>query len=211
LETFRKKVLALSKSLDVLEVVPNNTTMNTTTQNNSGLTIVLNDVARYTITLKSFKTVKWMSEETVCFTAQVLINGTVYGEASNEGHGGCTFVHYKTEVCRGFCEDLAKAAKPSDYGWDFAESLTFDNLIDILVERLGKAKANASILKKVKKDLADKVVFVKAGECPKQGYRILKCGAAGIAKGIEAMKAKYGNITIYNGLDDASLTAAFCL
>ena len=212
METFRKKVLALSKSDDVLEVVPNNTPMNNTTQTTTaGLTIVLNDVARYTITLKSFKTVKWMSEETVCFTAQVLINGTVYGEASNEGHGGCTFVHYKTEVCRGFCEDLAKAAKPSDYGWEFCQTLTFDNLIDILVEKMEKAKANASILRKVKKDLADKVVFVKAGECPKQGYRILKCGADRIASGVQQMRLKYGNITVYNGLDDASLTAAFCL
>lgn len=181
------------------------------TNNETGLTITLNEVARYTITLKSFKTVKWMSEETVCFTAQVLINGTVYGEASNEGHGGCTFVHYKTEVCKGFCEDLAKSAKPSDYGWDFCESLTFDNLIDILVERMEQAKANASVLRKVKKDMADKVVFVKEGENPKQGYRILRCGAEGIARGVQQMRLKYGNITIYNGMTDSEISSAFCL
>ena len=35
------------------------------------------------ITIKSFKTVKWMSEETICFTASVLIDGKVIGEASN--------------------------------------------------------------------------------------------------------------------------------
>ena len=181
------------------------------TKTDTGLTIALSEKARYTITLKSFKTVKWMSEETVCFTAQVLINGTVYGEASNEGQGGCTFVNYKTEVCKGFCEDLAKSAKPSDYGWDFCESLTFDNLIDILIERMEKAKANSSILRKVKKDLADKVVFVKEGENPKEGYRILKCGADGIARGVQGMRLKYGNITVFNGLDDSALTTAFCL
>jgi len=181
------------------------------TNNENGLTIVLNEKARYTITLKSLKIVKWMSEETICFTAQVLINGTVYGEASNEGHGGCTFVHYKTEVCKGFCEDLAKSAKPSDYGWDFCESLTFDNLLDILVERMEKAKANAAIVRKVKKDMADKVVFVKEGENPKQGYRILKCGAEGIARGVQQMRLKYGNITVFNGLDDSGICTAFCL
>lgn len=132
-----------------------------TTTTTAGLTIVLNEKASYTITLKSFKSVKWMSEETNCFTAQILINGTVYGEASNEGHGGCTFVHYKTDVCRGFCEDLAKAAKPSDYGWDFTDSLTFDNLIDILVERQIEKKETARIVAKIRRDAAKKAQYIK--------------------------------------------------
>lgn len=166
------------------------------------------------LTLKSFKTVKWMSEETICFTATVVLDGKVIGTASNEGHGGCTFVHYISDIAQQDAIAFAKSIDPLTVkGWEFLadKGLSFDCLVDIAVEGEEKKKANASILRKVKKDLADKVVFVKAGECPKQGYRILKCGAAGIAKGIESMKAKYGDITIYNGLDDATLIAAFCL
>ena len=166
------------------------------------------------LSLKSFKTVRWMSEETICFTATVLLDGKVIGTASNEGHGGCTFVHFTSPTVEATAESFAKSINPADIkGWEFLadKGFTLDCLIDILVEREDKKKANATILRKVKKDLADKVVFVKEGECPKQGYRILKCGADGIAKGVQAMRLKYGNITIYNGQSDEALTAAFCL
>ena len=164
------------------------------------------------LTLKSFKTVNWMSEETVCFTATVLLDGKPIGEASNEGHGGCTFVRYLNEAARIAGEAFAKTINPADIaGWEFLadKGFTLDCLVDMVVEDEQKKKAAASVLRRVKKDLADKVVFVKPGECPKQGYRVLKCGAAGIAKGIEDMKAKYGAITVYNGLDDATIAAAF--
>jgi len=164
------------------------------------------------LTLKSFKTVKFMSEETTCFTAVVCIDGKVIGEAANEGHGGCTFVHYINDAARITAEAFAKTINPADVkGWDFLadRGFEFDCLVDMTVQSECEKKAQVSALKKIKKDLADKVVFVKAGECPKQGYRILKCGSDGIPKGIEAMKAKYGNITVFNGLDDASLISAF--
>ncbi len=170
----------------------------------------INNINR--LTLKSYKSVKWMSEETICFTATVLLDGKVIGTASNEGHGGCTFIHFTNEAAENTANAFAKTINPSDVGgWEFMadKGFTIDCLVDIVVEREENKKANASILRKVKKDIADKVVFVKAGECPKQGYRILKCGAAGIAKGIESMKAKYGEITVFNGMDDASLLAKF--
>ena len=166
------------------------------------------------LTLKSFKTVKWMSEETVCFTATVLLDGKAIGTASNEGHGGCTFLHFTTPEAETKANDFTKSINPADFkGWEFLsdKGFTIDCLIDLVVEREEKAKANASILRKVKKDMADKVVFVKEGENPKQGYRILSCGADGIAKGVQQMRLKYGNITVFNGLDDSTLTTAFCL
>ena len=58
------------------------------------------------LTLKSFKTVKWMSEETVCFTASVLIDGKLIGEASNEGHGGCTFLHFVSPAAEATAEQF---------------------------------------------------------------------------------------------------------
>ncbi|MBS3685068.1 hypothetical protein [Klebsiella quasipneumoniae] len=44
------------------------------------------------ITLKSLKVADFASEETLCFTAIVLFDGEPVADASNDGHGGMTFV-----------------------------------------------------------------------------------------------------------------------
>ena len=119
-----------------------------------------------TITLKSFKTVKWMSEETICFTAAVLIDGKVVGEASNEGHGGSTFVRFIGEnrlAVEEAAEALAKEAKPADFkGWEFLgdKGFNFADLIDILVERHANAASDAKFLKKIRKDAVEKLMFL---------------------------------------------------
>lgn len=167
-----------------------------------------------TLSLKSIKTVKWMSEETICFTANIVLDGKVIGFASNEGHGGCTFCHFNNPADEAKALAFAKNANANDFkGWEFLadKGMSFDCLVDILVERHNDAKANEKIIKKVKKDMLDKVVFVKEGENPKMGYRILKCGSAGIEKGILAMQTKYGKVTIFNNASDEVLVSAFCL
>ena len=40
--------------------------------------------------LKSIKYTEWMSEETLCFTANLYVDGKVFAEVSNQGHGGST-------------------------------------------------------------------------------------------------------------------------
>jgi hypothetical protein len=45
------------------------------------------------ITLKKFKSMESLSEETLCFTADVYLDGRKWAEASNYGHGGPTDVH----------------------------------------------------------------------------------------------------------------------
>lgn len=165
------------------------------------------------LTFKSFKTVRWMSEETICFTATVLLDGKVMGTASNEGQGGCTFIHYVDANAKATLEAFAKTISPSDFkGWEFrTEGFDVSDLLDILVEEEDKKKHNKKTLNKVKKDCLDKVIFIKAGENPKAGYRLLKCGTANIPKGIEAMRSKYGNdIIIFNGMSDEALASHFC-
>jgi len=44
-------------------------------------------------TLKKLKVHNDMSQETVCFSAEIWFNGRRVGIASNEGHGGCTSIH----------------------------------------------------------------------------------------------------------------------
>jgi hypothetical protein len=170
------------------------------------------------LTLKSFKTVRWMSEETICFTATVLLDGKVIGTASNEGHGGCTFVRFegaKRFENEALAEAFAKSINPCDIkGWEFrAENgFKFDDLVDILVEAEDKKQHNKKTLNKVKKACVENVIFTKAGEDPKAGFRLLKCGSANVTRGIAAMVGKYGStITIYNGMSDEALAFHFCV
>ena len=50
--------------------------------------------------LKSIKYTEWMSEETLCFTANLWVDGKVFAEVSNDGHGGCHRInpHYKFKL-----------------------------------------------------------------------------------------------------------------
>jgi hypothetical protein len=154
-----------------------------------------------------------MSEETICFTATVLLDGKVIGTASNEGQGGCTFIHYVDAKAKATAEAFAQTISPADIkGWEFLTSgFTVDALVDVLVEQEEKKKEAQKIVKKVKKDCLDKVIFLKPGANPKMGYSLLKCGAENIAKGVQAMRFKYGNdITIINGLTDEAIASIFC-
>lgn len=49
-------------------------------------------IAGYTFSLKNLKVHDDMSEETTCFSADLVCNGTVIAHCSNDGHGGCTDV-----------------------------------------------------------------------------------------------------------------------
>lgn len=166
------------------------------------------------LTFKSFKTVRWMSEETICFTARLFLDGKEIGLAHNEGKGGCTSLSYYSPKAKANLEAFAKSLNPADFkGWEFrTEGFDVTDLVDILVEAEDKKQHNKKTLNKVKKACADKVVFIKAGEDPKAGIRLLKCGSANIPKGIEMMVAKYGSsITIFNGMTDEALASHFCV
>lgn len=137
--------------------------------NQATTTTTANNLSR--LTLKSFKTVKFMSEETTCFTAVVCIDGKAIGEAANEGHGGCTFVHYINDAARITAEAFAKTINPADVkGWEFLadKGFEFDCLVDIAVEREGNKKEEAKLLKRIRKNSIEKTTFLlttsKSGE-----------------------------------------------
>ena len=116
------------------------------------------------ITLKSFKTVKWMSEETTCFTALVVLDGKTIGEASNEGHGGSTFIHFVSPAAEATAEQFSKSINPADIkGWEFMsdKGFTIDCLVDIVVEREMQKKETASIVAKIRRDAAKKAQYLK--------------------------------------------------
>jgi hypothetical protein len=116
------------------------------------------------ITLKSFKTVKWMSEETTCFTAIVLLDGKVIGEASNEGHGGSTFLHFVSPLSKATAEEFAKSISPADVkGWEFLADKGFDfaDLVDIIVGKEDEKKETARIVAKVRREAIKKAHYLK--------------------------------------------------
>ena len=116
------------------------------------------------LTLKSFKTVKWMSEETTCFTATVLIDGKPIGEASNEGHGGSTFVRFFSPAAEAVSENYAKSISPADVkGWEFLadKGFAFADLVDIIVGREEEKKETARIVAKVRKNAIKNAQFLK--------------------------------------------------
>jgi hypothetical protein len=116
------------------------------------------------LTLKSFKTVKWMSEETTCFTATVLLGGKVIGEANNDGHGGSTFVRFVSPSAEATADEFSNTICPGDVkGWEFMAGKHFsvDELVDIIVEREMQKKDTARIVAKVRREAIKKAHYLK--------------------------------------------------
>ena len=177
--------------------------MNTTTNTAATLT---------RLSLKSFKTVRWMSEETICFTSSVLLDGKVIGTASNEGHGGCTFVHFTSPAAESNAEAFAKSISPLDIkGWEFLadKGFTLDCLIDILVEREESKKETARIVAKIRRDAVKKVQYLKT--TTQKGF---VAGFKNItdlnrAKAVETAKANPDFKTMVADMTDADIAAWF--
>ena len=149
------------------------------------------DTAR--ITIKSFKTVKWMSEETICFTASVLIDGKVIGEASNEGHGGCTFVR--------FIGDARQT-------WDSHSDVIADH-VDTLADAEVNKKEIARIVAKIRRDAIKKAQYLKT--TTQKGF---VAGFKNItdlnrAKAVETAKASPDFKTMVADMTDADIAAWF--
>lgn len=109
------------------------------------------------IELKNIKVNQAMSEETVCYSASVYLNGQRVGEVMNRGHGGCDETRIDLEVYRQMNEwcianlpeivtdmpDPHDKTKKFTYPQDFeslchAQVETFQNMQDL--KRLMRAK-----------------------------------------------------------------------
>lgn len=164
------------------------------------------------LTLKSFKTVKWMSEETICFTATVLIDGNVIATASNEGHGGSTDIRYISDIAEQDAIAFAKSIDPLTVkGWEFRaeKGFNFDDLIDIAVERrdaIDHAKKSlASIRKRAVKECWIINADMKKGEF-KSFKKAMLAGAAFAACASKAISMGY---TVVSDLNDEALADHF--
>ena len=142
------------------------------------------------ITLKGLKLNLTFSRETYCFTTKAYINGKDVAYAENDGNGGCTFVTLSAE---GIHLGLDRKA--------------IEDRIDDLVHEAAKAKDLARIIRKVRKDMNTKVLFIKAGEFDAGSYSYCKHNGTvpGFDAALAAMTKKYPDATFLNGMSDAQL------
>jgi hypothetical protein len=98
------------------------------------------------ITLKNFKHAAFASEETYCFQATVYVDGIKVGVAGNDGHGGCTSIHFD-EAHRGkFTQEQESA---------------MEDAVDTECHKLVCEKQDKGILSSVKKKLAKDLIFTR--------------------------------------------------
>jgi hypothetical protein len=142
------------------------------------------------IALKTLKLNLTFSRETYCFTAKVFHGRSEVATAENDGNGGCTFIHLNAT---GRALDLDPKA--------------IEDKVDDLVHEAAKAKDLARIIRKVRKDMNTKVLFIKAGEFAAGAYSYCKHNGTlpGFDATLTAMKAKYPDATFLNGMSDAQL------
>lgn len=112
------------------------------------------------ITLKNFKHAAFASQETYCFEATVYIDGKKAGIASNDGHGGCTFVR------------LTEAFRHLD-----TPDNDLEGKVDAECHKLVCDKQDKGILNSVKRDLSKNILFTRKGD-KTTGVRIYR-GAVG--------------------------------
>lgn len=111
------------------------------------------------ITIKNFKHMASLSEETLCFTAKVCVDGKVVGEALNHGHGGNTNVYIKDE---------AVARLKSMVEWEtIVDELSFKEL---------EKKETIKLTKSIKKQLERDILFTRKGNEFEGRYFVFKKG-----------------------------------
>lgn len=144
------------------------------------------------ITLKNFKHLARLSEETLCFTATVCIDGEKAGFASNHGHGGCTIVNITDPELR--------KAYDFDKWSEIVDELTFAEL---------RKKDEARLRKSVEKQLATDIIFTKKGEDFKGRHFVFKKGntTPELAKAIRAKIASMPDADLI--LNDQPFEVAF--
>lgn len=116
--------------------------------------------------LKSFKHAKFASQETECFEALLVYNDVVVAHARNEGHGGCNEINL-TEAGRN--NPFIVAAN----GIQEYEDNSLDSIINELVYAKLQEKADARLIKKIRKSLDTQILFVRKGDKP-GGYRCIR-------------------------------------
>lgn len=146
----------------------------------------------FNITIKNFKHLASLSEETLCFTATVCLNGKAVGSAENHGHGGPTSVHIKDKNI-----------------YDLLTSSDWEKTVDELTFRELEKKETAKLEKQVKKQLERDFIFTRKGEEFKGRYFLFKKGntTPELASSCRAKVAKMDDLDVI--VNDQPFEVAF--
>lgn len=113
----------------------------------------------YVFSLKNFKYIDSLSEETNCFTASLYVNGQKFAFCKNSGRGGSTDIiilpTYR-ELGKTITEFLIGYPKVKCLELDFDITLDFEYIVDILVEETLKAQDKARVMRMTVKNLVFK-------------------------------------------------------
>lgn len=122
------------------------------------------------ITLRNLKVAEFASEETLCFSATVLFDGKPIAHASNDGHGGSTFLRPlqdpdsrdRLQEAESFAKslppDVTDYPDPNDSARKMTIEVTLDYLVDCLAEQQHTDKKVRSLFNR---DMNNKVLFLK--------------------------------------------------
>lgn len=107
-------------------------------------------------TLKQFKEIKALSEETLCFSANLYCNNKKVGYCSNRGIGGCNELVFDKGSDLLLFEDYIKTLSPVD-----SCKMDSDLFISLLAEKTSLEKYEKSLIKRLLKKGAVVVAKVK--------------------------------------------------
>lgn len=122
---------------------------------------IIFNIGKYTISLDNFKYYEEMSDETLAFSADLLINGNNIGKCRNEGRGGCasyyiTNTDLKSDI--GEIENILRNTKSYCFSfnlslYDIIDNIAYDKML--LESNNVKTTQKAQILFKHLKEEAD--------------------------------------------------------
>jgi hypothetical protein len=101
------------------------------------------------IELKKFVHMKSLSEETLCYTADVYVDGKLYARVENRGRGGATTVFVEPSMrameqsVNNYCQSL-----PPVVAYGYTLNMDFESYVDDLASRQVAAKELKPLLKR---------------------------------------------------------------
>jgi hypothetical protein len=94
------------------------------------------------ITLKNLSIQKRLSEETLCFTADIMVDGKNIGWVQNRGQGGCNLYHWTNQAAG---DALLKYAKETVTKFQFEQ---LDIILDDIITKIQEEKQYRNWCKK---------------------------------------------------------------
>ncbi len=151
------------------------------------------------LTLKNLVTNEKLSEETVCFSAKLYVDGTLTAEVANRGCGGCheTYWLKSAKISETDLNNLVKATFPkwtSQY-MEGENETDLEMAISVIVD-------NVSEIKRFRRGMKNKVYTLEGGKIIVRSWKGVK---AITEKHIQAIATQHPTAEVLNTVSDDRL------